>query len=141
MRAHADQLEQQASDARLVAMAGTPLDGIAVAWDIAMSRTHKQATREARERGEAPPSPSPPVSKLLTDFADGLREKIAGVGGRLQDDERERLAAIAPQVLACIEADDKPVVETLARLISLSPEWIALWLRGHLHEIETRFAP
>ena len=47
---------------------------------------------------------------------------------------------IAPGVLASIDTNDPPVVGTIAGLIQLPPEWIALWLRAHLDEIEARFA-
>jgi len=77
---------------------------------------------------------------MLTRFAEKLREKLAAVGDALSSSERARLAAVTPGVIACIEAEDKPVVGTIAGLITLPPEWIALWLRAHLDEIEARFA-
>jgi hypothetical protein len=140
MTTHAEQLETQANAARLLAMTETPLDGIAVAWDLAMATFHNHAARTAREHGEPAPTAPAPVSRLLTGFADAVREKLISVGVALRDDERTRLAAIAPRVLASVEAQDKPVIETIAALIPLPPEWIALWLRAHLDEIEARFA-
>ena len=140
LRAHADQLEQHANVARVLAMAETPLDGIAVAWDLVMMAAHCENAREARTRGENTPAPPPPVSRLLTRFADAVRDKLVTVGSLLREVERERLVAIAPQVLSSIEAQDQGVVETIAGLLSLSPDWTALWLRGHLDEIEARFA-
>jgi hypothetical protein len=140
MRTHAERLEAQANAARLISMADTPLDGIAVAWDLAMANTHNHAARGAHERSEPAPTPPTPVSKLLTRFAETLRDKLGAIGAVLRDDERSRLAAIAPQVLASIETQDKPVIETIAALIPLPPELIALWLRAHLDEIEARFA-
>jgi hypothetical protein len=77
---------------------------------------------------------------LLTGFAAKLREKVNAVAGELDHGERIRLAAVAPGVLASIERNEPPVVGTIAGLIQLSPEWIALWLRAHLDEIEARFA-
>jgi hypothetical protein len=50
------------------------------------------------------------------------------------------LTAITPGVLASIETNDPAIVGTIAGLIQLPPEWIALWLRAHLDEIEARFA-
>ena len=137
---HADHLEHQANTARLLAMAETPLDAIAVAWDVAMATSHTVAARVARENGRTVPQPPPPVSKLLTGFAQKLREKLTAVAGELDHGERIRLAAVAPGVLASIETNDPPVVGTIAGLIQLPPEWIALWLRAHLDEIEARFA-
>jgi hypothetical protein len=136
---HAEQLEYQANTARLAAMAETPLDAIAVAWDVAMASSHRVAARVARENGRTAPQP-PPVSRLLTGFAEKLREKVEAVAAELDHVERLRLAAAAPGVLACIEVNDPPIVGTIAGLIQLPPEWIALWLRAHLDEIEARFA-
>lgn len=140
MANHADHLEQQASTARLLAMTETPLDAIAVAWDVAMATSYKVAARVARENGRIAPQPPLPVSGLLTGFAEKLREKLAAVAAELGQGERIRLAAVAPGVLASIEANDPPVVGTIAGLIQLPPEWIAFWLRAHLDEIEMRFA-
>jgi hypothetical protein len=137
---HAEHLEHQANTARLAAMAETPLDAIAVAWDVAMATSHRVAARVARENGRTVPQPPPPVSRLLTGFAEKLREKLAAVAAELDQGERIRLMAVAPGVLASIEANDPPVVGTIAGLIQLPPEWIALWLRAHLDEIEARFA-
>jgi hypothetical protein len=137
---HADHLEHQANTARLLAMAETPLDAIAVAWDVAMATSHTVAARVARENGRTVPQPPPPVSRLLTGFAEKLREKLAAVAAELHQSERVRLAAVAPGVLASIETNDPAIVGTIAGLIQLPPGWIALWLRAHLDEIEARFA-
>lgn len=137
---HAEHLAHQANTARLAAMAETPLDAIAVAWDVAMATSHTVAARVARENGRAVPQPPPPVSRLLTRFAEKLREKLAAVAAELDESERIRLTAIAPGVLASIETNDPAAVGTIAGLIQLPPEWIALWLRAHLDEIEARFA-
>lgn len=137
---HADNLEQQANAARIIALADNPLDGIAVAWDLASAAVHATERKRARAEGrDAPPAPAP-VSTLLIGFADAIREKIAGVARILSPSERERLAMLVPSVLRSIEAQEPDAIEAIARLDEQSPEVIALWLQLHIRAIEARFA-
>jgi hypothetical protein len=137
---HATTLQQQANIASLMAMAETPLDGLAVAWDIVMAAAHTARLREARASGRAAPAAPAPVSRLLSGFASTLRNTLATVGAQLDHEERARLAAVAPGVVASIEAQDTAVIETLAQLMTLPPESITEWVRDHLDQIEARFA-
>lgn len=137
---HADGLEAQATTARLIAMAETDLDGAAVACDLLVATHHTEAARRARTSGRTPPAPPAPVSKLLTQFADALREKLAAVGALLSDSERGRLAAIAPRALERLEAQDEDVREMIVQLLPQPPAAIALWLALHVRRLEVRFA-
>jgi len=137
---HANTLEQQANAARVIALADNPLDGIAVAWDLASAAVHSKEEKRARAEGAEPPRPPVPVSMLLSGFADAMRETIAAVGRLLSPSERERLARLVPSVLDSLEAQEADVVEAVARVVELSPDVIALWLQLHIRNIEARFA-
>jgi hypothetical protein len=137
---HANNLEQQANAARLIALADNPLDGIAVAWDLASAAVHGNERKRARDEGRTPPQPPAPVSTLLSNFADAMREKLTAVARILSPSERERFAMLAPSVLESIEAQEPDVIEAIARLAEQSPDIIALWLQLHIRAIEARFA-
>lgn len=137
---HADSLETQAHSARLIATAETHLDGAAVACDLLVAAHHTEAARRARISGRTPPAPTAPVSKLLTQFAEALRDKLAAVGALLSDSERARLAAIAPRALERLEAQDDDVREMIVQLLPQPPAAIALWLALHVRRLEVRFA-
>ncbi len=137
---HADSLEAQANTTRLMAMAETDLDGAAVACDLFVAAHHTEAARRARTSGRPPPAPPAPVSKLLTQFAEALREKLAAVGALLSDSERGRLAAIAPRALERLEAQDDDVRDMIVQLLPQPPAAIALWLALHVRRLEARFA-
>lgn len=133
-------LEAQANTARMMAMAETDLDGAAVACDVLLAAHHTEATRRARAEGMMPPVPPAPISKLLTQFMEALREKMQAVGALLSERQVSRLAAITPHVLECLEAQDDDVRNTVAELLPMSPDAIALWLALHLAQLEARFA-
>lgn len=137
---HADNLEQQANAARVIALADNPLDGIAVAWDLASAAVHARERKRARAEGREAPPPPAPVSTLLIGFADAIRDKIAAVARILSPSERERLAMLVPNVLRSIEAQEADAIEAIARLVEQSPEIIAVWLQLHIRQIEARFA-
>ena len=137
---HADNLETQANTARLMAMAETDLDGAAVACDLLVAAHHTKAARHAHISGQTPPAPPAPVSRLLTQFAEALREKLAAVGALLSNNERGRLVAIAPRVLERIEAQDEDVREMIVQLLPQPPTAIAVWLALHVRRLEARFA-
>ena len=137
---HARSLEWQAAIARLLAMAKTPSDAIDAAGDIARTHLHAQVSARRRARGGNSPAPPAPVSKLLTEFAGAIREKLLAVGQELLPPERERLREIAPRVLAAVEAQDADVVRLVGELVPYPPEAIAWWIRAHLDIIERRFA-
>jgi hypothetical protein len=137
---HATNLEMQATVARFVALAETRRDALAATWDLAMMAVHAKAAKAATARGNAPPAAPAPVSHLLTKFADAMRERILAIGAELRTAEVQRLAVIAPRVLASIEQQDKTVIDLIAGILQLSPGWAAMWISAHLDAIETRFA-
>lgn len=137
---HADSLEQQANAARVIALADNPLDGIAVAWDLASAAVHSNLRRRAHAEGRTPPRPPAPISTLLNDFTEAVQEKLAAVARILSPSERERLAMLGPSVAESIDAQEPDVIEAIARLIELSPDVIAVWLQIHIRKIEARFA-
>ena len=137
---HAHDLELQAAVARFVALAETRRDALAATWDLAMMAVHARVANAAVTRGDAAPPPPAPVSRLLTHFADAMRERILAVGAELRAAEVERLAAIAPRVLAAVERQDKAVIDLIGGLLQLSPGWAAMWVTAHLDAIEARFA-
>ena len=137
---HANNLEQQANAARLIALADNPLDGIAVAWDFASAAVHAKERKRARGEGRTPPQAPAPISTLLSNFADAMREKLAAVARILSPSERERFAMLGPSVLEAVEAQEPDVIEAIARLAEQSPDVIALWLQLHIRSIEARFA-
>lgn len=137
----ANNIEQQARAARVIALADNPLDGIVVAWDLAGAAVHAKELRRARAEGVEPPRAPVPISALLSRFADALRDKFAAVALVLSPAERDRFAVLAPRVLYSIEAQEPDVVEAIARLVELSPDVIAAWLQLHIRQIEARFAP
>lgn len=126
---HANNLEQRANVARLIALADNPLDGIAVAWDLASAAVDASERKRARGEDRTPPHAPAPVSMLPNGFADAMREKLAAVARILSPSERERFATLAPSVLDAVEAQEPDVIEAIARLAELSPEIIALWLQ------------
>jgi hypothetical protein len=136
----ADLLEAQANTARIIAMAETDLDGAAVACDVVRAVHHTEVTRRARAAGQASPPPPAPISKLLTQFMEALHDKIQAVGALLSEREVSRLASIAPRVLERLEAQDDDVRHTLAELLPMQPDAIAMWLALSLPELEARFA-
>jgi hypothetical protein len=69
-----------------------------------------------------------------------MRERILAIGAELRTAEVQRLAVIAPRVLASIEQQDKTVIDLIAGILQLSPGWAAMWISAHLDAIETRFA-
>ncbi len=136
----ADLLDAQANTARIMAMAETELDGAAVACDVLRAAHHSEVTRRARAAGQNQPPPPAPISKLLTQFMEALREKMKAVGALLSEREVSRLAAIAPRILECLETQEDDVRDTIAKLLPMSPDAIALWLALHLRQLEARFA-
>lgn len=140
LESQADLLEAQANTARIMAMAETDLDGAAVACDVVRAVHHSEAARRARAAGHKPPAPPAPISKLLTQFSEALREKVHAVGGLMSEQHVSRLIAIAPRVLECLEAQDDDVRTTVGELLPMSPDAIALWLTLHLPRLEARFA-
>jgi hypothetical protein len=129
LTSHANNLEQQANAARVIALADNPLDGIAVAWDLASAEVHAKLRNLARVEGREPPKPPAPISTLLNDFTDAVREKLDAVARILSPSERERLAMLGPSVAESIDAQEPDVIEAIARLVELSPDIIAVWLQ------------
>lgn len=140
LKKHANDLEHQANAARVIALADNPLDGIAVAWDLASAVVHSNIRKRARAEGREVPNAPVPISMLLNRFADAVRDKIAAVGRILSPSERQRFAMLGPSVLESIEAEEPDVIEAIARLVELSPDIIAVWLQLHIRTIEKRFA-
>src|SRR5512147_965260 len=91
---HANNLEQHANAARVIALAENPLDGIAVAWDLASAEVHANLRNRARAEGREPAQPPAPISRLLIEFSDAVREKMTAVSRILSPSERERLAML-----------------------------------------------
>ena len=136
----ADVLEAQANTARIMAMAETEIDGAAVACDVLWAAHHTEATRRACAAGQSPPPPPAPISKLLTQFMEAMRDKLQAVGALLSEREVSRLAAIAPRILDCLAAQDDDVRHRVAELLPMSPDAIAMWLALSLPQLEARFA-
>jgi hypothetical protein len=102
----AQRLEAGAGLMRLIAMAEDQLDAIRFVSDLMAAAWHCDKARAAREHGHSAPNPPIPVSKLLTNFAENLREKLVAVAGLLPHEHRNRLLAIAPAVQASLEAQE-----------------------------------
>ena len=139
-RARADELEKTAQVTRLVAMADDPLDALATLWDLAMLKGHAVAADQARRHGSETPVPPVPVSRLLSGFAEQLRDKTVAISRQLGSDETERLARIMPSFVAALEANEWDVMLLVRDLLPRSPDVIALWLRAHIDLLERRFA-
>lgn len=69
-------LEAGAGLMRFLAMADDQVDAIRVASDLMAAAWHCDKARAARMQGQAAPNPPIPVSKLLTRFAESVREKL-----------------------------------------------------------------
>jgi hypothetical protein len=139
VRAQASRLEKQAATTRLVAMAEDPLDAIAALWDLAALDHHAASARSARRHGRATPTAPVPISRLLGGFAEHLRDKCAAVAALLQPSEIDRLARLAPGLVAALEANEADVMLLVRDLLPRSPEVVATWLQEHLVSLEARF--
>jgi len=140
MHAEAERLEAAARLMRVMGMADDQIDAITVLLDFVAAAWHRESARAAREHGRSTPTPRPPVSKLLTRFAETLREKAFAVGKLLPVETRQRLVAVAPAVQASLEAEDPDVVDVIARLMPESAEAIAFVICWFIDVIEKRFA-
>jgi hypothetical protein len=136
----AHNLEAAARLMRIMAMADDQIDAVLVLLDIVAAALHRGTAHSAREQGHSAPSAPPPVSKLLTRFADSLREKLLAVGALLPGDIRQRVIAIAPAVQAALEAEEPNAIELVAHSIPQSPEAIAFAITFCIDDIERRFA-
>lgn len=136
----AQRLETGAGLMRLIAMAEDQVDAIRVVSDLMAAVWHCDKARAAREHGHSAPNPPIPVSKLLTNFAESLREKLVAVAGLLPQEHRERLLAIAPAVQASLEAQEPDVVELVAKYLAAPPDAIAFAIIFCIDAIEKRFA-
>lgn len=108
--------------------------------DLAGFAMHTSAARAALRRGAQPPTPPAPVSTLLRDFMQTLRDKVAAVAALLHVDERDPLAKIAPGFVRSVQAEDPDVVDVVTTLMRLPPDLVTLWIRMQLDAIERRFA-
>lgn len=71
----------------------------------------------------------------------GLRAKLTEVVRHFDRDEIGRLRRIAPSLLVRMDSSDEPVLaDEIVQLVCMAPDEAAAWIRGHLDEIETRFA-
>ncbi len=136
----AEALEAAGQVTRLVAMAEDPIDGLAVVFDLAAFFRHRDVQNSARRRGDTPPHPPAPVSKLLTGFVATLREKTVAIGALLDSEEHTRLTKLSRGLMTALEAGDPDVVQALGHLLPADPVVIALWIRCNLPVLEIRFA-
>lgn len=136
----AQRLEAKAGLMRLLAMVDDQADEIRITSDLIAAAFHCGIARVARARGRSAPKPPLPVSKLLTRFADSLREKVLAVGELLPKGHRYRLVALAPSVLAALEAQEPDALELVAKFLSAPPDAIAFALVFCIDTIEKRFA-
>ncbi len=135
----AQTLEAEALATRLVAMAEDPQDVVSFLFDLSAFTMNAKARELARFNGNAIPPAYVPASRLLTRFDQLLAEKMATVVGLLDILEHERIELILPGFLRSLESNDPLVQSIVLRLISMTAEDAALWIRQNLDGIEARF--
>jgi hypothetical protein len=137
---HARHLEAGARLVRILALAEDEIDAVRVASDLMTAVSHCDRVRVAREYGRPLPKSPAPVSRLLTGFADQVREKLVAVVALLPETYRDRLRAIAPAVQLAIDSQEDDVVEAIVKFLPASPEVIAFAIVWCIDGIEKRFA-
>jgi hypothetical protein len=70
----------------------------------------------------------------------GLRAKLTEIVRHFDRDELGRLRRIAPSFLVSMDGDEPGLADEIVQLVCMSPDDAAAWIRGHLDEIEARFA-
>ena len=104
----------------------------------AMRRRAAQLSRQRARRARA--AMPPPVAGLLHGFTRALADKVDAISGRLPDEVRERLRAIAPGFIRATVANDADVVQLFAMLLAAEPDDAAGWLVEQIDLLEQRFA-
>ena len=109
-------------------------------FDLSAYTMNAKARGLARFNGNAVPPAYVPASRLLTRFDQLLAEKMATVLGLLDILEHKRIEPIVPGFLNALEANEPLVQSIVLRLISMTAEDAAVWIRKNLDGIEARFA-
>ena len=119
----------------LEALLADPESGDAIAADFA-TKTVDDVVTLVQRGASGIPTPRPAPSRRPISFTDpAVMQKVIAVSKHLEPGEHARLMKLAPRLMGSPEAQ-----ELATRLMALSDESAAGWIRTQLDEIERRFA-
>jgi hypothetical protein len=125
--------------ANLIEVTESPIDAMKLAADLYAMTAFRAERAAAAAAGLAPPRPPKPHSNYLRMFTTGLRAKLTEIARHFDDDALERLKRIAPVLLVRMDCE-AGLADEIVRLLCMSPDEAATWIREHLDELEARFA-
>jgi hypothetical protein len=124
----------------LRAVAPDPVDAMRLAADVYATNAYLAERALAIEAGKPRPKPPKPQSKYMRSFAHDFKARMLEIADRLTSEEMSRLEALQTAIERRLDDNDAGLLETLLLLATMHPGDAALWIRGHLEEIESRFA-
>jgi hypothetical protein len=126
--------------AGLTAITSDPIDALRLAADLFALTAYRAKRDLASAAGLAEPRAPEPQSKYLQLLLSALNAKLRSIAGYLDEGDLERMTLLGPAVLRRMEMSDPDVAEQVLKLVCMTPEDAAAWIREHLDELETRYA-